>query len=317
MISQIKNTKSTKVNKRSMLFGTRAFRAGASLLTGASVLIAMTASSSALLVTFDMRAVQSGILATDQGANGTSAAWNVSDPHRPFIQDSVNAPGSKLVLQLFAVFSDATPGGDLFQFTQGSVVSLGASGDFLLPNAGTLRSTAAGNTVNNVPGLDAGTSRSGNPVDASGSYGYGADGVSDIGDLVANNSTTSTPAQWFTADSGLNSLAVPASNELLIGEFALTLGPNTRNGNIAFIYAARPRNTGAAALQRIQKFTIDATIYSLNFQGAGTANNVAFTDSSAFQYIAAGVIPEPSAFGMVLLGSVSLLSFRRMGLKKA
>jgi len=281
----------------------------AKVIAGAAAVVMTTATSHALLLTFDLRAVHEGVLATDQGVNGTSPTIDVSNPHAPV------GSGGRLILQLFAVFN-GVDGNDAFQFTQGSVVSVGATGDFLLPNAGTLRSTVDGALSNNVPNFNASTSRSGNPTEASLSYGGTADGVLDIGDLATNNTLTSSPVQWFTADSGPSSFPVPSGNEVLIGEFALTIGPAVHSGQVGFQYFMRPRNTGSITIQRIQKFTNDGAVYSLNFQGVGTKDGAAFTDANAFA--AAGImvtVPEPSAFGMVLLGALGLVGFRRIGFR--
>ena len=104
------------------------------------------------------------------------------------------------------------------------------------------------------------------------------------------------------------------ANSLLIGEYALTLDAGVTSGATTIGYYLKPRSAGTTAAKFYNNFTFAGTQRLLSYVGADSANVVA--GAFAFNNVTLTVVPEPSAFGMVMLGALGLVGFRRLGLRR-
>ena len=280
--------------------GNRKKMTGAMLLGSIAMIASVTTSEAVLRVTFNMRPVMTGVNAAD-----------VSDPTTVISPDGRSATvasGGKVVLELVATLNtvDADLTNDFFIKAAGSFIS--SAPDLLNSPTGSLRGDASTNPgVNNVLNFTGIGAKSGNPgVDLS----VPPDGVTDVG---------GTSLAAFTNYFGAISNAVAGFNAnsptFILGETVLTL----QSGAVSVKFNPRTvANTGAAANRLNVGFKIDGVAFNLNGDGAATTAG-ALPDPTAFVFNAATltVVPEPSAFGMVFLGAMGLVGFRRLGMKKS
>jgi len=269
-------------------------------VSAAIATIAFQSTSHAVQLTYDLRAVSVGVLPGDT----TTATVDLSDPHNVIAKDA----GSVIVLQLWGILDNGNGlnTDDGIKNVTGSFIGTGSGAGALF---GAFRGDAPGTNsqVNNVPGANA-------LVSTSGVTFLGADGgTTNVGDIT-NHGPAPTPAPWFVAiGSGAGGVkfgtgATANDTEVLIGETTFTLAPNAPFLTAtSLIFTPRLFNTGVPTSGYINnKFVIDGTLFQLqsdNAQIAEVGVNVA-------------LIPEPSAIGMLLLGTLGLVGFRRSAFRR-
>lgn len=265
----------------------------------ASVL-ATSMSHAVLRVTFDLRAVQTGIgagvsstglVGVSQGANGQTAQV---------------APGASVVLQLVATINSDSAVQDAFLRADGSFITSGTTGFTGGSFRSDLSQTAVG--VNNVEPFKGIASRPGlNTADLS----TVPDGILDLG----SNTQTTSFTNFFTANStDLTNGALGQS--FILGETVLTL-----QGAGSTIVNFVPRlftGAGSAGARTSFIFKVDGTQFSYRGDGALASQNGGVGDPTTFVFnpVTLVAVPEPSAFGMVFIGAMGLVGFRRMGLRQ-
>jgi hypothetical protein len=262
--------------------------------------LALPAASPAAQITFEMRAVEQGVLLGDT----TSAGVTINNPH------SVIATGANqvIVLQLYAIIQnlDGNHANDGFQQVYGSFLSSssGLSGNL----RGDTNFVVGGQTqINNVPGANAGVAQAGFQFDLNGGGGL------DVGSNATD--VPGVPLPWFLAvgGSGIGGTtfgvgAGAGGTEILIAETTFTLGPESV-GSTSINFAPRQWLTGGTLSTRKHiVFRTDSTtvITSLAYgdpnYDVGSAVNI--------------LIPEPSAIGMLMLGTLGLVGFRRSAFRR-
>jgi len=205
-------------------------------------------------------------------------------------------------LQLYAILNngDGNSANDGFQNVQGSFVSSGA----LLGNLrGDPNFVAGGQTLqNNVPGASAGIAQAGFSFDLDG------DGDLDTGD-IANHTLGTNPEPWFRAVGGAGAGGTTFGSSVLIGETTFTLSSGVQIGTNTLVnFTPRQFTTGGSLAQRkLNKFLLDGVSFSLTSDdpniGVGAAVNIT-------------TVPEPSAIGMLMLGTLGLVGFRRSAVRR-
>ena len=281
---------------------------GKILVASVASLLAVNASH-ALLLTFDMRAVSSGAL-----AGSTSGNVTISNTHS--VSYTPTASPTNIVFQLWGVFatSDAnnkinTTSGAIFSSSTSGTIT-GALTGFNTPNfadTGTGATPGVSTEVSSqypyIPGTSVLTA-----VTAPVANGV-ADGIADLGDLIANQATAT---KWFSVSSGASAFG-NGLDSYLIGEFRLTLDANSSGGTTVG-YTLRPRTSGSTGNKFFNNIVTANTARSLSYVGADSTNSV--SNAFAFQSVVVSAVPEPSAFGMVMLGALGLVGFRRLGLRR-
>ena len=227
----------------------------------------ITASHAALKVTFDMKAVQTGLTATSDGVVDIS-------PDGRTVQA---VPGAHVVLQLVATLNaiDSDLSNDTLVRVIGSFVTFGASGDAV----GSLRGDASTNPgINNVPNFTGIGAKSGlNNVELSSP----ADGIFDVG-----GTSITAQTNYFQASS--NAVTGTVGQSLVVGETVLTI----QSGRTSVTFKPRTvANSGAAANRLNVAFKIDGFQYNLNGDGSPTNSNT--PDPTAFQLNPVSVVTGP------------------------
>ena len=263
------------------------------LVLGGLVAALTTAASQAVVrLTFEMRAVQTGINAANvsNGATISPDGFNVSF-----------APsGGSVVLQLVATLNNQNGilTDDSITRVDGSFVSAGSTPGLM----GLLR--AGSNTVE--PFATGTGAKSGSPLELSGTAiaGGTADQILDVG----GNSTTAFTG-YFTASGPLTG---QVGQSFILGETVLTL---SSPGTTSVRFVPRLGVGGLGGNRVAATFKLDNVNYSLNGDGSGTGGS---TDAFSFgnNPLSITVVPEPSAFVMVILGSLGVIGSRRLGLRK-
>lgn len=216
--------------------------------------------------------------------------------------------GTLITVQLFGIISgaDATQLNDGILSGGGSFLSLGSlnggSGTFLAfdgtPTYGTAVNTDA------APAFRGALSQNGSLAATDTTLG-GFDLGRDNG-LV--DAATPTPNPYFKYVSN----AVPAATfgtQAIAGPTEFLLGTKTFRIDQAITSPITLQFAGrnTTALSKEIKFTIDGVAKSLN----GTDANIGYISG-----IVVTTVPEPSAFGMLALGTLGLIGFRRRGLRR-
>ena len=286
------------------------------LLASIVSLLAVSASQAALKLTYDLRV----------RAAGSTGIANVG-AHSADV-----SPNAVINIDLYAIVPVASNGTDSFTSTFGSIVSSGSTGSFLTAGAGVFRPGGIA-SANNVPGLSDGTaSFGGTSAELSGRFPYtggttsgtsvtgptygnlAADGILDLGSTV-----NTSAAGYFGSTSGVGSPVAIANglSELLIGQFQLTLGAVIASGQTTIGYYLQVRTSGSVGNKFNQVFQAGGVLNALDFMGqpTGGASTNAY-DSFAFNNVVLTAAPEPSAFGMLLVGALGLVGFRRLGLRR-
>ena len=259
--------------------------------------LATSASQAVLRVTFDMRAVQTGI------GGGTTSTGLISSSGQTAM---ISAGSASIVLQLVAtIASDATVQDALLR-ADGSFITSGTTG-----LTGSMRSDVqqTGPGVNNLEPFRGIASRTGlNTADLS----TVPDGILDLG----ANTQTSVFTNFFTA--GSTDLTNGALGQVFVlGETVLTL---TGTGTTIVNFVPRVfTGAGAAGARTSFIFKVDGTQFSYRGDGALASQNGGVGDATTFAFnpITLVSVPEPSAFGMVLLGAMGLVGYRRFGVRRA
>lgn len=257
--------------------------------------VVLTSESQAVLrATFDIRAVESG-------SNGvvSSGISSISPDGR----NVVFAPGAQIVLQLVATLNatDADLSNDSFTRADGSWISSLTTGNL----TGSFRSdalTAAG--INNLEPFKGTGAKSGTNT---GNLSNPADGILDLG-----GSSTSAFTGYFTASA--NSPTGITGQSFILGETVLTLGGT---GSTAINFVPRLATTGLTGNKASFTFKVDNVSYQFRGDGAVATQSGGAGDATTFAFngVTLTAVPEPSAFGMVILGAMGLIGFRRVGLR--
>jgi len=273
----------------------------ASLLAGLALAgLALSPVARAAQLTYEMRAVMDGVLNGDHTTAGTVIA-NGGHSVTPA------GPGSVVVLQLYAIVTgvDLDHTNDAFLQTFRSFEAVGSLEGSL---RGDTNFVVNGQTTqNNVPGFLGTGSQSGFVKDLDG------DVAIDVGDL-SNHAGATNPAPWFSAVGGNGSsiAAVPGvgsgsvNTEFMIGELTFTLAPDAQLGPLTAVNFRRREWTSGLG-SSYNKFTVDGVVKTLNWADANVAVGAAVNIS---------LVPEPTAFGMLLLGTLGLVGFRRSAFRR-
>jgi hypothetical protein len=262
--------------------------------------LALSPAARAAQITFEMRAVSTGVLngeVTSPGVEISADGHSVTAPN----------PGSVIVLQLFAIVgnTDGNHVTDGFHQVYGSFLATGTlaggiRGDTNFVQNGQTRQ-------NNVPGFLGVGTQAGFVFDLNG------DGALDVGNL-ANHGSTTNPAPWFVAVGGNGDLQTVVgvgagvdATSFMIGETTFTLGPNI----IPLPFAA--------VNFRLREFTSGLNSNYVRFRQDGTDFTLLWNDPQVS--VGADVlilidIPEPSAIGMLMLGTLGLVGFRRSAFRR-
>jgi hypothetical protein len=265
------------------------------VLTVASLALAglgLTSAVQAAQLTYDLRVV------------GTSAGTTIADPH----SFTATVPGEILTVNLYALVQGSTDqdlSNDGFIGGAGSISHTGALDGVFRGDPNNISQANQVSQVNNVAPFNlSGIAAAGIIQDLDG------DGIFDD---LGTNSTGAPPAAtpWFVAASDKNLGSDPyfgtgtgtGPAQFLIGQFQFTLTGSVAAGqtmNLAFV--PRFKSSGLTNTKQIHKFVVDGVQKLLNGDDAQIAEI-----GVSVGYL----VPEPSAIGMLLLGSVGLVGFRR------
>jgi hypothetical protein len=243
---------------------------------------------SALLVTFEVRPVLVGLTAN-------SSPGTIIDPsgHCAILQ-----PGGSVVLQLVATLNaqNANTTDDIFTRTDGSLLTINTIGS----PTGQLRTDNLAFGINNVEPFRGTGADSGAPLELSSPV----DGILDLG-----GTSTTAFTGYFTASS--NAPTGVVGQQFILGETVLTM---SGEGTTRVTYAPRLGVGGTVSNRSNVIFRVDNVAYSLNGDGSGTGGAA---DAFSFIPVELSWCPEPSAFGMLLLGAFAIFGSQRLGNKKA
>jgi hypothetical protein len=267
------------------------------LALGIATIVVGAATSSATL-TFDLRAT---------AATGSAVINNGKS-----VGISADAPGT-VTLEIWAQASAAAPTADPYgiQSIIGSIISSSSGGGV----TGSLSvATPSAPFGDSVP-------QAGVPAEISG------DTLQDLGSASTTSSTNMIKFTKASASGGqlvgavffaTNTVPFGATNQAIAGnangrEFKMgtvtlsitsfTSGSSSLNWVIPGFTSPAPKGT------RAQWTDGD------NIVNNGNANSAEMVVGSAVTFIAA--VPEPSAFGMVLIGALGLVGFRRLGFRRS
>ena len=296
------------------------FRSASKLVLAAGIsLLAINASDAALRITFDLRPVAIGAV---NPLNVSSSNVGISN-HAVTVGDTT---GATIVFDLYATFNE-TVATDNFQKVQGALISKGTTGGLsgavtaaflpalLSDGPSGAQVGANGGDLSNLYDPNHGL-LNGALVTATNSYPAAnvgqADGITDWGDTVVNRNLT--PGKWFVAGTA-SSVPLDATNSVLLGEFKMTITPGS-SGTTTMDFFVRPKGTSTSN-SSILAINYNTANLTLNYTGNST-NVTAPNDNYAFLGSTINVIavPEPSAFGMVLIGALGLVGIRRAGLRR-
>lgn len=280
-----------------------------SIAFSAAALALVVSNASANLV-FDLRA--SAI---------TPALGSLGDASGKNVQITPGATGD-ITLQLWVQISNAAPGaGNPFgiQTMIGSVVS---------------QTTSPGVTGAIGAAIPAGPfgvgGVAGGATEFSASYGGAADGILDRG----SNSTSSVTAyskfradttdvngtligtQFFPTNTNPNGATVrniSSGFELLVGTFTLNIA-GFQNGSAFSVNWKLPLVTSPANKGQIASW-VDGSV-AAGPSAVPKNGNANFAEMSVGSTLSLVTVPEPSAFGMVLLGAMGMVGFRRLGARR-
>jgi len=260
------------------------------LTTGAVVGLALAAvchkADAAVTLTFDLRAVS----ATGADLSGNKAINNAT-------------VGSVVTLQLYAVIANTSGSqtNDGILAVAGSFLSIGTVAD----STGTWSAPGGVTELNSI--LQGTGSQNGSLSITSDTNFGGADlgitgGTADTG-IPSPNRYMVANTNSLTTLLGTNS-ATSANLEFLIATKTFTIATAV-SSPIQLNFSGRT----TSAISKPIKWTSDGLALTKN--GNDTAH-IAYTPD-----VVINVVPEPSAFGMVLIGALGLVGFRRLGFRRS
>ena len=271
------------------------------LIFGASALAVAVATSSAA-ITFDLRA--------------SSASSGTVSPGGKTVNLGLGEAGT-VTLDIWAQVTSVTAGNSIWgvQTIIGSVISTGTAGSGVQGSLSVATPTTPFNQSAPQGGVAGEIS---SPLDSLGDLGSTSTAAS-TNMMKLSKPTTSGGTQVGTvffatnADNPVISTRQAVTNaggsgfEFLMGTITLTIsgttaGSNTLNWVIPGFTVAGLKGT------RAQWTEATGTVFQ------GNTNAASMFVGSAISLV---VVPEPSAFGMVALGALSLVGFRRFGLRRA
>ena len=252
--------------------------------------------SEAAQLTFDLRATS--VTASGQLNSTKSVAGDI---------------GTVITVQLFGIINgtDGTQLNDGILSGGGSFLSLGGvaggSGTWLAFDGTATYGTAGSGTVVNTdagPSFRGALSQNGGLAATDTTFG-GADLGRDNG---LADTATPTPNPYFKYVSN----SVPSAifgTQAIAGPTEFLLGTKTFRIDSAITSPITLQFAGrvTTALSKEIKYFIDGVSKSFN----GNDANIAYASG-----IVVTAVPEPSAFGMLALGALGLVGFRRMGLRR-
>lgn len=247
--------------------------------------------SQAVQLTFDLRATSTTGGTIDSGKTVNGAA-----------------NGTVITVQLFAIINglDATQLNDGILSGGGSFLSLGSlagtTGTWLAFDGTATYGTAVNTDA--APAFRGALSQNGSLAATDTTFG----GFELGRDNAAVDAATPSPNPYFkyvsnavpTATFGTQAIA--GTTEFLLGTKTFRIDTAVTS-SISLQFAGR--NT--TALSKEIKFTLDGVAKTFN----GTDANIGYGTA-----ITIAAVPEPSAFGMLALGALGLVGFRRMGLRR-
>lgn len=303
---------------KSSLLGTStklALAAGISLLAAGA--------SQASVMHFELRAVPQ----TADAAISTTAGVSIDANGNASLSSAIAGTGAQIVFQLSVIFEGGNLTGKI-GVAQGAIASFGSTGRLLTAGAGGIvgRTIANFNNTGSAIGqstldLSAQYPYTGGAVNVAPTAGGVADGILDVGTTIAGGSGSTN---WFAAVGPVGSSFGNGTSTLPIGEFVLTLGAGDllSGGTTQIGYFLRPSVGGTPTTKNYNTGQLNATNFTYNYQG-NIALATAGTQTTVNAYgamVGAGVtilaVPEPSAFGMLAIGALGLVGFRRMGLRR-
>ena len=237
-----------------------------------------TASSqlSSAAVIFDLRATGKNALPLSGGDSAKAIAA---------------LPGDQIELTLFVKVTGTAVGVEGYQSAMGKTIATHSGGAGGNQSAPTLLGNFTGGSVGTIQDLN-------------------GDTFADIGSTLST--TSSTANSWFprfTTNGAFDETGVSITNGK---EFAL----------FKFTYTAVNFASGTASIQFTQQLTTVINSSTAKVDGVsilsknlGLPSGVNATSLAAAVIITAAV-PEPSAFGMVLVGALGLVGFRRLGFRR-
>lgn len=143
-----------------------------------------------------------------------------------------------------------------------------------------------------------------------------ADGFMDLGTTAAT--TSSTAGLWFPRTPAapgfeIAGTAIPNGTEFKLFHFTYTvINPGTPGAGGATIQFLQQTTT----IINSAAFSLDGSATATVSKSLGTSTNPVGQGPTLGLPVSVGV-PEPSAFGMVALGAMSLLGFRRLGTRRS
>ena len=252
------------------------------------------ATQAAVMITFEVRAVQNGLT----GNSSPDAIISPDGSH-------VSLYDGQVVLQLFAFINslDGDLTDDRLTRADGSFVTVGTTGDLTGFLRGSPTTTAGINNVDPFRGTGA---KSGTQAELSGTVaGNTNDGISDVG-----GTSTTNFISYFTTVS--NSPNGTVGQSFLIGETILDITGGSGNTTVRYVprigvFPPLAGNRGNIV------FTRDGTLYRMNGDGTPAVTGDPPFDPDALQlrYVTIDVVPEPSTFGLLAPGLLALAGLRR------
>jgi hypothetical protein len=251
-------------------------------------ILAMTAqdSSAAVTLTFDLRATAAGGGASLGGAKVVNAA----------------DVGSTVTLELWAIIANTNNNqtNDGILAVAGSFLSIGTA-------AGTTGTWSAPGGVTELNSLLQGTGSQNGSLSITSDTNFGGADLGVTGG--AQDSALPSPNRYMVANTnslttlfGTNN-ATSANLEFLIATKTFTIA--TAVGSpIQLNFSGR----STSAISKPIKWTSDGVSLS---RSGNSAADIAYTPN-----VVINVVPEPSAFGMLLVGALGLVGFRRLGFRR-
>jgi hypothetical protein len=253
-----------------------------------------------------------GIVAQSASANIVFDLRAVS-PGDPTGKSALISPGTVVQLELWAQMTNATPTVNIFgvQSVLGAIVSTGGVGitgsiaPMTFPAVFNSSAIVGVNNEFSTPAdtiMDLGTSSTTSVTGFPKARKDPATGGEAVQGSVTQFATNNQPA-------GATFHAITNGYEFLMGTTTLTISDLVGQPAGASLNWKIPGFTTAALRGQIAIWT--------DGDNAANTGSAQFSEMSVGSPIALIAVPEPSAFGMVLLGAMGLVGFRRLGIRRA